>query len=94
MVLPGSELKIYLTASAKYRAQRRWQELRDRGQERDFDLVHEETIERDRLDSQRSDSPLVPAKDSWVVDTSYLDVDQVVELLLTRAARLGGASVK
>ena len=93
VVLPGSELKIYLTASAKYRAQRRWQELRDRGQERDFDLVHEETIERDRLDSQRSDSPLVPAKDSWVVDTSYLDVDQVVELLLTRAARLGGASV-
>lgn len=94
VVLPDSELKIYLTASAQYRARRRWQELRDSGQERDFDLVHEETLERDLLDSQRTDSPLKPAEDSWVVDTSNLDVDQVVELLLTRATRLGGASRK
>lgn len=94
VVLPGSELKIYLTASSQNRARRRWQELRDRGQGRDFELVHEETLERDRLDTQRKDSPLIPAQDSWVVDTSDLNVDQVVELLLTRAARLGEASRK
>ena len=59
-----------------------------------IELVHEETLERDRLDTQRKDSPLIPAQDSWVVDTSDLNVDQVVELLLTRAARLGEASRK
>ena len=90
VVLPGSELKIYLTASSQCRAQRRWQELQDRGQKRDFDLVLEETQERDRLDSQRQDSPLKPSDDSWMVDTSELNVDQVVELILGRARRLGG----
>ncbi|PKB80249.1 MAG: cytidylate kinase [SAR202 cluster bacterium Io17-Chloro-G9] len=92
VVLPGSELKIYLTASAQNRAQRRWQELQDKGQHRDFELVLEETQERDRLDSQREDSPLKPAEDSWTVDTSDLDVDQVVGLILDRANRLGGAN--
>ena len=92
VVLPGSELKIYLTASAQNRAQRRWQELRDRGQDRAFGLVLEETQERDRLDSQRPDSPLKPAEDSWIVDSSDLNVDQVVELILGRASLLGGAA--
>lgn len=92
VVLPGSELKIYLTASAQNRAQRRWQELRNKGQDRDFELVLEETRERDRQDSQREDSPLKPAKDSWMVDTSDLDVDQVVELIMGRASSLGGAT--
>ena len=94
VVLPGSELKIYLTASAQNRALRRWQELQDKGQNRDFELVLEETQERDRLDSQREDSPLKPAEDSWIVDTSYLNVDQVVELILGRASCLGGATRK
>ena len=92
VVLPGSELKIYLTASAQNRAQRRWQELREMGQDRDFDLVLQETQERDRLDSQREDSPLKPAEDSWLVDTSDLDVDQVVKLILDRANCMGGAA--
>lgn len=92
VVLPGSKLKIYLTASAQTRAQRRWQELRERGQDRDFELVLEEMQERDRLDSQRQDSPLKPAEDSWMVDTSDLNVDQVVELISGRASCLGGAS--
>ena len=94
VVLPDSELKIYLTASAQNRAQRRWQELRDRGHERAFELVLQETEDRDRLDSQRQDSPLKPAEDSWVVDTSDLEIDEVVELLLTRANRLGRATRK
>ncbi|PKB63639.1 MAG: cytidylate kinase [SAR202 cluster bacterium Io17-Chloro-G2] len=92
VVLPSSELKIYLTASANNRARRRWQELQDRGQDRDFNLVLEETQERDRLDSQRQDSPLKPAEDSWMVDSSDLTVDQVVELILSRANCLGGAT--
>ena len=94
VVLPGSELKIYLTASAQTRARRRWQELLDRGQDREFSLVLKETEERDRLDSQREDSPLKPAEDSWVVDTSDLDADQVVELILARAGIMGGATRK
>ena len=94
VVLPGSELKVYLTASVQNRARRRWQELLDRGQDREFNLVLEETEERDRLDSQREDSPLKPAEDSWVVDTSDLDAEQVVKLILARAGSMGGATRK
>lgn len=94
VVLPGSELKIYLTASAQNRARRRWQELLDRGQDREFSLVLNETEERDRLDSQREDSPLKPAEDAWVVDTSDLDAEQVVQLILARAGSMGGATRK
>ena len=94
VVLPGSELKIYLTASAQNRARRRWQELLDRGQDREFNLVLEETEERDRLDSHREDSPLKPAEDSWVVDTSDLDAEQVVQLILDQAGNMGGATRK
>ena len=91
VVLPNAELKVYLTASTRDRARRRWQETAATGQEVEISQVILETEERDRLDSQRSDSPLKPADDSWVVDTSDLNVDQVVELILTRASRLGGA---
>lgn len=94
VVLPGSELKIYLTASAQNRARRRWRELLDRGQDREFSLVLEETEERDRLDSQREDSPLKPAEDSWVVDTSDLDAEHVVQLILARVGGMGGATRK
>ena len=90
VVLPGSELKIYLTASVQKRARRRWQELRDGGHDRDFDLVLYETTERDRQDSQRGDSPLKPARDAWVVDTSDMDAKQVVELILARISKLEG----
>ena len=90
VVLPGSELKIYLTASVQKRARRRWQELRDGGHDRDFDLVLYETTERDRQDSQRGDSPLKPARDAWVVDTSDMYAKQVVELILARISKLEG----
>jgi len=90
VVLPGSELKIYLTASVQKRARRRWQELRNGGHDRDFDLVLYETTERDRQDSQRGDSPLKPARDAWVVDTSDMDAKQVVELILARISKLEG----
>ena len=90
VVLPGSELKIYLTASVQKRARRRWQELRDGGHDRDFGLVLDETTERDRQDSQRGDSPLKPARDAWVVDTSDMDAKQVVELILARISKLEG----
>ena len=90
VVLPGSELKIYLTASVQKRALRRWQELRDAGHDRDFALVLNETTERDKQDSQREDSPLKPAKDAWVVDTSDMDAKQVVELISARIGKLSG----
>ena len=46
-----------------------------------------ETEERDRLDSSRSDSPLMPADDAWILDTASLTVDEVVEHILVRAHR-------
>ena len=92
VVLPGADLKVYLTASIQHRAQRRWQEMLDQGRDAELDQVVRETEERDRLDSQRADSPLMPAEDAWILDTSELQVDQVVKAILDRARELARAS--
>lgn len=84
VVLPGAGLKIYLTASVEARAQRRWKELADEGRDISLEQVARETEERDRLDSQRSDSPLMAAGDAWVLDSTDMSVEQVVNLILSR----------
>jgi len=82
VVLPNADLKLFITASAEVRARRRWQELRDQGQEPDLDQVLQETRERDRIDSQRADSPLIPAKDAVLVETDELSAEQVTDLII------------
>jgi len=88
VVLPGADLKIYLIASTQDRARRRWQEMLNEGRAAELEQVVRETEERDRLDSQRADSPLMPAEDAWILDTSGLQVDQVVKAILDRAQEL------
>lgn len=92
VVLPGADLKIYLTAPAQDRARRRWEEMLAEGRNVKLDQVVRETEERDRLDSQRADSPLIPANDAWVLDTSNLHVEQVVKAILDRTQELARAS--
>lgn len=92
VVLPNADLKVYLTASIQKRAQRRWEELLAEGRDVKLDQVVRETEERDRLDSQRADSPLKPASDAWVLDTSGLPVEQVVKAILDRTYELARAS--
>jgi cytidylate kinase len=75
VVFPDATLKVFLTASAVERARRRAAES---GDDVDVDEVAASIERRDRLDSQRADSPLAEATDAVVVDTSDLTVDEVV----------------
>ena len=84
VVLPNADLKIYLNASAEVRAQRRWQEMRDRGEDRDLNSILDETLVRDQIDSDREDSPLRPAKDAWELNTDGLDIQKVVHQIVER----------
>ena len=77
-VLPDAKFKFFVTADSKVRANRRYQELLSRGQTVDFDELHKEIIQRDKQDSEREFSPLVCAEDAVVVDTSDMDINQVV----------------
>lgn len=83
-VLPNAELKIFLTASDLVRAKRRYLQLQTRDQEVILDTVYQEMIERDKLDSERSVDPLQIVDGAWVVDTSELDIQAVVELIVTK----------
>ena len=85
VVLPDADLKVYLTASPEKRAQRRWQEMQDRGEAVELLTVLSETIARDEIDSGRDDSPLKPADDAWELNTDGLDIQQVVQKIVDRA---------
>jgi len=86
MVLPDADLKVYLTASPEKRAQRRWQEMQDRGEAVELLTVLRETIARDEIDSGRDDSPLKPADDAWELNTDGLDIRQVVQKIVDRTS--------
>ncbi len=73
VVLPGADVKIFLTASSEARARRRWLELQQRGTPREFDQLLRETRERDENDSNRAAAPLRPAEDAVTLDTTELD---------------------
>jgi cytidylate kinase len=94
VVLPGADLKVFLTASVEERARRRWREFRREGREVDFAEVLQETRARDRRDSTRADSPLAPAQDAFWVDTTNRNVNQVVELILEQAQQRFGVAEK
>lgn len=81
VVLPGADLKVFLTASPEERARRRWLDLQARGSSSDYQQVLQDIEWRDHLDSTRSNSPLTQARDAVLVTTDGLEEDQVVELL-------------
>ena len=78
VVLPRAQVKIFLTASAEVRAQRRFLELQAKGKKDSYEQVLKELQKRDYQDSHREIAPLKRAKDAIVVDTSELDIDGVV----------------
>ncbi|MBM2827015.1 MAG: cytidylate kinase [Dehalococcoidia bacterium] len=82
VVLPEAPLKIYLEASLEERARRRYLELRSKGEDLDFDKVLAELRERDRMDTERKESPLRPAVDAKVIVTDGLDPERVVTLIM------------
>ena len=81
VVLPNAEVKIFLTASAEVRAKRRYDELLAKGMQADYNQVLEEMIQRDYQDSHRAIAPLKQADDAVLVDTSDMNLEQVIETL-------------
>lgn len=78
VVLPKATVKIFLTASAEVRANRRTKELLERGQKADYNRILQEIQQRDYQDTHREIAPLKPARDSVKLDTSDMDIDSVI----------------
>ena len=81
VVLPKANVKIFLTASPEVRAKRRTDELTAKGQKANYEQILKEIIQRDYQDTHRPIAPLKMAKDSIKVDTSDMDIDQVVDAI-------------
>ncbi len=78
IVLPDAKFKFFITADSKVRATRRFQELQARGEKVDFEKLHAEIVLRDKQDSEREFSPLICAKDAIIIDTSDMNIEEVV----------------
>jgi cytidylate kinase len=85
VVCPDADIKVFVTASAEVRAERRYKELLSRGIDTDFDTVFEDIKQRDERDSNRPVAPLKPAVDSYQLDTSQLNtaeaLGQVIDVI-------------
>ncbi|WP_456465899.1 (d)CMP kinase [Persephonella sp.] len=82
VIFPDADIKFFLTASAEVRAERRYRELKEKGLNVNYDRILREVKERDRLDKTRKESPLKPAEDAVIIDTSDKDIDQVFRQLI------------
>ncbi len=91
-VFPDAIVKVFLTASAEVRAERRYKQLKEKGFDANLSAILGEIRHRDRRDTERSVSPLKPADDAWILDSSTLGIDEVVRAVSGRLAeRLGAA---
>ncbi|MCI6715267.1 MAG: (d)CMP kinase [Lachnospiraceae bacterium] len=82
-VLPDAQVKVYLTADSRVRAERRYKELVAKGEKCDLDVIEKDIIERDHQDMTREISPLRQAEDAVLVDSSYMTIDEVVEKIIS-----------
>jgi cytidylate kinase len=82
VVFPDAELKIFMTASATTRAQRRYDELQQKGDDVSYEAVLKNVEERDYIDTHRVDSPLVKAEDAIEIDNSYLNREEQFQVVL------------
>jgi CMP/dCMP kinase len=82
VVFPGAELKIFLTASPEVRAERRYKQLKEKGIDANLRALSRDLEERDERDTKRAVSPLVPAADSQVIDSSSLSIEAVAGRIL------------
>ena len=81
-VLPDANVKVYLTASSRERATRRYKELMAKGESCDLDTIEKDIIERDHRDMTREISPLKQADDATLIDSSDMTIDEVVNAIL------------
>jgi len=88
VVFPDAELKVFVTASAKVRAQRRYDELKAKGMPADFDDILKNVEERDYIDSHREESPLRQADDAILLDNSDMTIPEQKAWLLEQYNRI------
>lgn len=81
-VLPNAQVKVYLTADSRVRAERRYKELTAKGISCDLDTIEKDIIERDHQDMTREISPLMQAEDATLLDSSYMTIDEVVDAVI------------
>jgi cytidylate kinase len=87
VVFPEAPLKVYLDASPEVRARRRCEELRDRGEDADFQEILAGVRHRDQIDSTRATAPLSIAEDAVVIDTDHCSIAQVVDAIVGLARK-------
>ena len=80
-ILPGADVKIYLTASAETRARRRYEELREKGEACDLEEITRDILERDERDMNREIAPLKQAEDAHLIDSSDMTIPEVVDAI-------------
>ncbi len=88
VVLPGADIKLYLTASVEARARRRWEEFQRAGKSDGYEHILKAMRARDRRDSQRAVAPLRPADDAIVVDTTGMSASEVFDFALSLIEKL------
>ena len=93
VVFPNAELKVFVTASAQVRAQRRYDELQQKGMPADYDDILRNVEERDYIDSHREVSPLRQADDALLLDNSNMTIDEQKQWLLDRFHDTVGSNV-
>ena len=93
VVLPNADLKVFLTADSRKRAERRWKELVEAGREISLDEVQKDIDERDERDSCRDAAPLRKADDAVEIDTSSLNLSESIDAVCSLISeRLGVAA--
>ncbi len=90
VIFPDAKIKIFLTASAEVRAERRYKQLLSKGQEADYQKILKDLQDRDARDMQRIVSPLIPTADANLLETSQLNVEQAVDIVLTTISAKNG----
>lgn len=90
-VFPDAELKIYVTASAEVRAERRFKELKGKGQDPNYDEILKNVVERDYIDMHREVSPLRQAEDAILLDNSHMTIQEQQDWLLEQYKKVVGA---
>jgi len=88
VVFPDAELKIFMTANADVRAQRRFDELAAKGERVSYEEIRANIVERDRYDETREQSPLRKAPDAIVLDNSYMTREEQLEWVLRHVAKI------
>ena len=86
VIFPDADLKVFLTASVAVRAERRYKQLLEKGFPANIDTLRKDLEDRDKRDSERKSSPLRPAVDAVMLDTSSLGIDESVQCILDACA--------